>query len=194
MKPVLLKEVEALARRNFEDGDVDRDGMVTAEEVRGAVQARKDAAILERFSRVDTDGDRSIAEAEFVAWQRSLGSAVLAEGANLVARFDLIPETIPLVFKDEGNALVLSRLVEPLSVTLVTSANANYDAGVSSEELLAYHRRKFAALDLDANGALDREELRALIPEMDELPPDRGGEGRSGEKKGKGGGKGRGRT
>lgn len=47
--------------------DADRDGSVTAEEMRAAAEARKSARADARFQRLDANGDGSISRAEFDA-------------------------------------------------------------------------------------------------------------------------------
>lgn len=190
MQPIKRKDIDKLVERNFRDADTDRNGMVTIAELRAAIQARKDAAILQRFARIDANGDRIIDEKEFLAWQGKLGATVLAPDAQQVAGTEFVGETIPLELEDKPGAIMLSRLVAPLSVPLLTAANTNYDAGMSLEELLAYHRAKFDALDLDKNGELDRNELRALAPEMREAPASGSGQGQGGQQRGKGKGRG----
>lgn len=191
MKPLKRTEVEKVASRNFADADTNRDGLVTVDEIRAAIQARKNAAISKRFIRIDTNADRIIDESEFLTWQNQLGATVLGSDGQQLAEASFTPEVIPLDLDGSPGPIFLSRLVAPLSVTVAVAANLNYDAGVSKDELLAYHYRKFDEHDLDGNGELDRNELRALAPDMREAPAPSQQQG-NGQQRGQGKGKGRG--
>lgn len=64
-----ISQAEFVARRvqRLTAADADRDGSVTAEEMRAAAQARKAARADTRFQRLDANGDGSISRAEFDA-------------------------------------------------------------------------------------------------------------------------------
>ena len=57
---------------------------------------------------------------------------------------------------------VLARLVAPLNATLLAAANANYDAGASLAEVLAYEGKRFEAADANTDGWVTDDELRPV--------------------------------
>src|SRR5690606_390715 len=138
----------------------DRDGTVTLEELRTAIESRKAAAIRGRFASIDADRNESISFLEFDRWQRGLGSIVLSdEGAAARARRSCRRTSGPNQCGPGG--MVLARLVAPLNATLLAAANTNYDAGASLAEILSYEGKRFEAADANADGWVTDDELRA---------------------------------
>lgn len=158
-KPVKRHTYDKIVATMFEAGDADRNGIVTLDELRAVIAARREAVILERFAALDGDGDKMISQAEFVAWQTSMGSAASDERAAMGARGAIIADALAPEVKDD-NAFALLDLIEPLSGTVIAAANTNYDAGLSLEELLAYEGKRFEAADKNGDGALSMDELR----------------------------------
>lgn len=145
----------------FRQADVDRNRLVTLEELRGIIDGRRDEVIRARFQAVDGDRNETISLAEFLAWQRQLGSLALADTQSTPLD-QIIPEALPLPLGSDRDERILASLLEPLSATVIVNANTNYDAGVSLEELLAFQRRRFDAADSDGNGELSIDETFAL--------------------------------
>lgn len=174
IKPIsrdrLDKQVEAM----FQSADSDRDGIVTLDELRAVLSARRDAIIRARFDRVDTNHNKLIEPQEFIAWQTALGSAASAEEQ---AEGGPIAESLSPPASDKAEDRMIRRLIEPLSATAIVNANSNYDKGVSLPELLAYERQKFDTLDTNKDGFLAMEELRAAQPRGPGERGQRGGPG-----------------
>lgn len=154
----LDKTVEAL----FREADANRDGTLTAEEVRSVIEAKRDSVIRARFDRVDANHDHRIDADEFLAWQRKMGDAALNEIQPQTDDGSPLPDAIDVPGKDDKLAdRVIRRLVGPLDAVTLANANTNYDQGVTLDELLAYERAKFDKADTDHDGALSMDELRA---------------------------------
>jgi hypothetical protein len=69
-------EFVTAAMQRFDSGDANRDGTITAEEMRAGMEARRAERRSEMFARMDTNGDGSISRAEFDARpQRGDGDA-----------------------------------------------------------------------------------------------------------------------
>lgn len=164
MKPLKRKKLDKPVEAMFRVADTNHDGLVTLDEVRAIVTARRDAIIRARFEKVDSDHSGSIDADEFLAWQREMGSAARLEKQSVADRGGPIPETIePELGNGEGDML-LAQVIEPISAMTIVNANSNYDGGVSLEELLAYERKRFDAADADGDGELSMEEVRSLNP------------------------------
>ena len=149
----------------FREGDVNRDGMVMIDELRGLFDARRDTLIRARFTKIDSNHNGALSYEEFVAWQRQMGSVASSEVAGAGDRDGPIAEVLLPDIGDDPGSMGLAALIEPLSVGLITNANSNYDAGLSLEELLAYQGKRFDAADANHDGWLTMDELR---------PPSRG--------------------
>jgi len=164
-KPVKRSELDEAVTAMFRSADSNRDGMVTLEEVRAIFQARRDAIIRERFTRIDSDGSGAIEQAEFLAWQGRMGTVASVEGAGAPGRDGPVEEALRPELGDDMEDRMLARLIEPLSATTLVAANTNYDGGVSLEEWLAYQRKRFDGADADSDGKLTMDEMRSLMPE-----------------------------
>jgi hypothetical protein len=157
---------EAIRRDRFDEAvekmfaaaDRDRDGTVTLEELRTAIESRKAAAIRGRFASIDADRNESISFPEFDRWQRGLGSIVLSDEGAAAASEAVVSEDIgPEPMRGPGG-MVLARLVAPLNATLLAAANTNYDAGASLAEILSYEAKRFEAADANADGWVTDDE------------------------------------
>ncbi|MET0137772.1 MAG: calcium-binding protein, partial [Sphingobium sp.] len=137
---------------------------VTLDELRGVLIARRDAIIRARFDRIDTSRNKLIEPAEFIAWQAALGSAAASDRQSMGQDNGPISESLSPTLGDDQEDRLLKRVIEPLSATLITNANSNYDRGLSLDELLAYERQKFDALDTNKDGFIVMEELHAQKP------------------------------
>lgn len=166
-KPVKRARFDKAVSAMFAAADTNRDGQVTLAELRAVLEAKRDEAIRARFGKIDTDRNRQISFDEFAAWQRALGSAVMADGSGVGP----VAETLPPPLGDDSDDRILERLVEPLSATLIAGADADYNGGVSLDEVLAHERKRFDAADTDKDGALSAEEQRALMPRGRGRPP-----------------------
>jgi len=162
MKPVKRDRLDKATTEMFRIADRNGDGLVTFEELKSVIDARRDARIKARFERIDSDHDGSISAAEFFAWQHDMGSVASSEHQPVAEIGGPVSESIMPELDEDDRAL--RRLIEPLSAMVIVNANTNYDKGVSLDELLAYERRKFDAADSDHDGMLTMEELRALEP------------------------------
>src|SRR5690606_22230059 len=109
---------EAIRRDRFDEAvekmfaaaDRDRDGTVTLEELRTAIESRKAAAIRGRFASIDADRNESISFPEFDRWQRGLGSIVLSDEGAAAASEAVVSEDIgPEPMRGPGG-MVLARL------------------------------------------------------------------------------------
>jgi len=157
----------------FRSADGNGDGMLTVAELRGIIDARRAEIVTARFRRIDADGNGAISQPEFQAWQQGLGSAALSEQAAGASLRDdaIVPAMIEPDLGDGDDAMVLRQLIEPLSATLITAANVDYDQGATLAEVLAYQGQRFTRADGNGDGAIAMEELR---PSRD---PRRGGPG-----------------
>lgn len=162
MKPVKRDRLDKAVTEMFRIADRNGDGLVTFEELKSVIDARRDARIKARFERIDSDHNGSISTAEFFAWQHDMGSVASSEHQPVAEIGGPVSESILPELDEDDRAL--RRLIEPLSAMVIVNANTNYDKGVSLDELLAYERRKFDAADSDHDGMLTMEELRALEP------------------------------
>jgi hypothetical protein len=184
IEPVGRERFDRIVTDMFHAADSDRDGLVTIGEVRAIAGARRDVLIGNRFERVDRNGDRTVSREEFFAWQHDLGSVAQSEEAQAIGR-GLVPETIAPDFRNEMEARLLTGIVEPMGASLVVGANANYDAGLSLDELLAYEGKRFDAADRDRNKAISIDEAprrEGRLPGgVTGLPPGRQPERPSGE-------------
>ena len=174
MKPIKRDRLDKAVTEMFRIADRNGDGLVTFEELKSVIDARRDARIKARFERIDSDHNGSISAAEFFAWQHDMGSVASSEQQPVAEIGGPVSESImPELGEDD---MALRRLIEPLSAMVIVGANTNYDNGASLDELLAYERRKFDAADSDHDGMLTMEELRALEP-RDRGPGGPGGPG-----------------
>ncbi|NYT42234.1 calcium-binding protein [Sphingomonas sp. R-74633] len=175
MKPVKREKLDKAVTGMFRTADKNSDGLVTFEELKAVIEARRDARIKARFERIDTDHNGALSAAEFFAWQHDMGSVASAEHQPVAEMGGPISESIaPDLDVDD---MALRRLIEPLTAMVIVNANTNYDNGVSLDELLAYERRKFDAADSDHDGSLTMEELRAAEPRDRDGPGGPGGPG-----------------
>jgi len=159
-KPIKREQFDKLVTGMFRQADGNRDGTVTIDELRALFEARRGAIIRARFEKIDANHNGAIGLDEFSAWQMQMGSLASSDGAALGDRNGPVAEVImPDVGDDPGEA-GLAMLIEPLSVAVITQANANYDAGLSLDELLAYEGKRFDAADANHDGWLTMDELR----------------------------------
>src|SRR3546814_13522271 len=63
----------------FREAEANHDGIVTLDELHVVIDARREAAIAARFAAVDGNRDGTLSRAEFVAWQKQMGSAASSE-------------------------------------------------------------------------------------------------------------------
>ncbi|MDP1028671.1 EF-hand domain-containing protein [Sphingomonas sp. KR1UV-12] len=178
-KPIARDQIDKPVTAMFRAADTNRDGMVTLAEFQALMDARRQERIGRGFARIDTDHDGAISRAEFFEWQRRLGSAAAGDGQAVLTMEGPVAETLAPDWGEGHREMVLARIVEPLSETVLVAANTNYDAGMSLDELLAYERARFDRLDTDHDGKLTALELRALNPRRgrgidDDGPDDRG--------------------
>jgi Ca2+-binding EF-hand superfamily protein len=160
-EPLARRVYEAAVAQIFAAADTNRDGSVTLAEFQAIIGARKEQAIQERFAAIDTDRNKSVSYAEFSAWQRALGSLVLAEDAGGAGGAGQVAELIRYQPGRSRDSEVIAGLLEPLGATVITAANTDYDGGTSLAELTAYEDKRFDALDANKDGWLTDDELRA---------------------------------
>ncbi|MFD2579195.1 calcium-binding protein [Novosphingobium colocasiae] len=154
-RPIKRERFDKMVTAMFESGDTNHDGSVTLPEFNALIDARRFAAIDARFAKADTNRDGMLSRDEFVAWQRQMGSAASDETTARSAGGAVIAETIAPPLGKDMDDLLLSRLIDPLSATVIAQANTNYDAGLSLQELLAYEGARFDAADRNHDGYLD---------------------------------------
>jgi hypothetical protein len=162
-----LKGPEPLARKDFDRGveklfragDSDGNGTITLAELGATIEARKAQMVSQRFAAIDSDRNQAISMAEFSAWQRTIGSAVLDDGASGGRPLgELVAEEVRVAYPDNEEGETLSRVVEPLNAVLLVGANTDYDGGVSLAELLAHEGKRFDQLDGNKDGWLTLDE------------------------------------
>ncbi|HEX7871815.1 MAG TPA: EF-hand domain-containing protein [Sphingobium sp.] len=163
-KPIKRAKLDKPVQGMFAAADSNRDGIVTLDELKAVLLARRDAAIRTRFEKIDTNRDKLIDEKEFIAWQSALGSIAASDDEAMGDRGGPVAEAIAPVLDDDAEGFVLRRLIDPLGATVIASANSNYDKGLSLDELLTYERKRFDDADVDKDGELGVEEIRALMP------------------------------
>ncbi|MBO9671777.1 MAG: EF-hand domain-containing protein, partial [Sphingobium sp.] len=112
MKPVKREKLDKVVTAMFKAADTNGDGLVTFEELKAVIEARRDARIKARFERIDTDHNGSISSAEFFAWQHDMGSLAASEDQPVAEMGGPISEAI-LPELDEDD-MALRRLIEPL--------------------------------------------------------------------------------
>lgn len=164
MKPIDRDKMDGPVTDMFRAADLDKDGIVTLDELRTVLGRKRAAIIATRFKAIDTNGDKLIDEKEFDAWQQSLGTVAASDDEARGAGSGIVAETLPPDLGKSREDQMLRRIIEPLSATLLVSANTNYDKGMSLEELLAYEHQRFDNADTDKDGKLSAEEMRALAP------------------------------
>lgn len=170
-KPLKRDALNKPIEKMFSRADTNRDGLITLDEFRAIIQTRKDKIIEERFGRVDLDRNNQISQAEFFDWQRKVGSLVLSEERSALSRDKIVPETLPIDLGKSSKNAQVSRVIEPLSATLIVSANSNYDAGMSLDELLTYQLARFDKADQDSDSKLTAQELNSLSPQPEGSRP-----------------------
>jgi hypothetical protein len=158
----------------FREADANKDGTVTIAELHGVVDARREATIRARFAAVDANRDGNVSLAEFMAWQKQMGSVASSDTQASGDRNGPVADAI--LPRPEGeDDYAIAAMIEPLNGTVIASANTNYDAGVSLEELLAYEGRHFDEADKDHDGELSMQELRPAGGPGGRGPGGRGG-------------------
>lgn len=162
MKPITREKLDKVVTAMFRTGDTNGDGLVTLDEFRAIIAVRREKLIRSRFEKIDGNKDGTVSFAEFLNWQRQMGSVADSEYQPVAAGAAIVAETIPPELGDDPGSLSLAVLIEPLSATTIINANTNYDAGVSLEELLTFERKRFDSADFDGDGQLTMEELRSL--------------------------------
>lgn len=167
MKPIKRETLDRQVAALFRQVDNNGDGLATLDEFRAVVGARRDALIRVRFAKVDVNQDGTISSAEFIGWQRSMGSAAASEDQPILDRGGIFAETIAPEPARDFAAQTLNGLIEPLTAIVLVNANSNYDAGTSLEELLLLERKRFDAVDLDRDEQLSPDELQRLRPRRD---------------------------
>ncbi|WP_434403234.1 EF-hand domain-containing protein [Sphingobium sp. DN12] len=164
MKPIKRSQIDRIVTAMFAEADSNRDGIVTIDELRLVVQARREAIIRTRFDAIDNNHDGTLSLAEFQAWQSSMGSVALSETGAMGDQGGPVAEAIMPKLGDDPEDAILGRLIEPLNASAIAQANSNYDAGASLEEVLAFEHARFDAADADHDGVLSAEEMRSLMP------------------------------
>lgn len=163
-KPLEREDFDKAVTAMFRKGDTNRDGTVTIAELQAVIQTRRSEVIEARFKRIDRDGNGAISRVEFQAWQGQLGTAALSEDQAFVRDGALVPATIEPDLDDDAEAMVMRRLIEPLSATMLVRVNTNYDGGASLAELLAYEGARFEQADTDGDGSISMFEARPEGP------------------------------
>jgi hypothetical protein len=171
---MLTLDREALddaVRAMFREADTDRNGKATLAELHAIVAQQRAQIVAERFRAVDSDRNGAITVAEFDAWQQRLGTASREDSASLVYDYVPTPDVIGPPRGDSEEHRVLAMLIRPLNTHNLVSANVDYDEGVTLEELLRFERAPFDAADLNGDGKLSPDEIRALQVRRDCGPP-----------------------
>jgi Ca2+-binding EF-hand superfamily protein len=176
IKPIKREKLDKAVTGMFHQGDTNHDGLITLEELNAVFAARREVLIRARFERIDSDHNGTVSFGEFTAWQRQMGSAASSEDQLIAAPHGgPVSETIAPQTDDDAEGRALTMLIEPLSAMTIVSANVNYDAGMSLDELLAYERKRFDAADADKDGELSMDEMRSLRMSHEKRMPGRPG-------------------
>ncbi len=160
MKPIKRQAFDEAVTGMFRLGDTNGDGYVTLAELRATIDARRDAVVQARFERIDADRNGAISSAEFLAWQRDMGTAALSDNQAPTRDSEIIPAFIGPDLGEGEQYMALRRLIDPLSATMMVKANVNYDQGLTLEELLAYEGALFDAADKDGDGQIGAGDMR----------------------------------
>jgi hypothetical protein len=194
IRPFERKRFDQAVGKLFKLADTNHDGTITLAEFNAVIAGRENRVIAERFDAIDTNHDHEISQAEFTQWQHGLGSAALSSSAAKPELGGLVAEEIryPAGYGPRDEAL--SRLILPLTATMLVSANTNYDAGVSLDELVAYEGKRFEAADSNKDGWLTQAEIAIYlnnghIPAGFGAPADQGEPGQSARGEGRGEGR-----
>jgi len=148
--------------RMFRDGDGNRDGTITLAEFNSVATALKSKVIAERFQRIDTDGNGQLSAGEFSAWQLSIGAVALSGRLDGPPSEGLVAESLPIDYGRKDDVDFMSLVLEPLSATLIVSANTDYDSGASLAEVLDYEHGLFDKADLNHDGFITWDEADEL--------------------------------
>lgn len=179
-KPLHVEAVLESVEKQHRSADLNRDGVLTKDEIRSQIAQMADAAISNRFKTIDADRNGTIDKAEFAAWQKSMGSLALSDTAATGTGGTLVPEMIPFDTDPGLKGELLRMLIEPLSVTVVVNSDQNYDGQVIVAELQQYQRRRFDTFDKNADGFLTFDEMprpKMVPPGMPTIPPPQDGAG-----------------
>ncbi len=158
-KPISREEFDKSVARQHREADSDRNGYLTVAETRAAVQAIADRAIQDRFVAIDSNRDDAIDRAEFMDWQRAMGSQVLSDESAAAISRGMIPSSIAFDAGSGVNARIISRLVRPVDAALVAQADTDYDGRVDLQEWQAIQGRSFERLDANSDDFLVYQEL-----------------------------------
>ncbi len=100
----------------------------------------------ERFARADIDGDRMISLEEFQAGVTARFERLDADADGTVTPAEMVAER--------------ERAREDRAAQRIARVDANEDGALSLEEMVAAAETRFARMDRDENGSLERRELR----------------------------------
>jgi Ca2+-binding EF-hand superfamily protein len=178
MKPIAWSKLEAHIRERFAEADLNHDGQITIPEVKAAREARLKTLIDERFAQIDSDRNGAISPAEFAAWQLHIGDP--EEADQRMAAQDRQRIAQPEGPEGPGGGgrrrgpggadELAGFLLAPIDEMMIINADANNDVALSLAEMTAFQKARFDTADLDHDGALSEEELRAARPAQKRRP------------------------
>ena len=150
MQPMTRAQVVERVQTHFAKLDSNKDGFVTKEEAQAVREARRVEITKrvqdrgdQRFDRMDANHDGSISRQEF----DSARQAMTSRG-------------------DRGNRVSMHRMHGGMMGNLFKMADANKDSRVSLQEATAAAAAHFDAADLNHDGTLTPEEMRAAHQAM----------------------------
>ena len=89
MEPATVAELTQRAQEHAAAKDLDKDGYITAAEVRAYREQQREARAAARFARMDTDMDGRVSLAEFTAERTARIQAMDANGDGTIERSEM---------------------------------------------------------------------------------------------------------
>jgi Ca2+-binding EF-hand superfamily protein len=150
MQPMTRAQVVQRVQTHFAKLDSNKDGFVTKEEAQAARDARRvevtkrvEARGNQRFDRLDANHDGSISRQEFDSARQAMASR-----------------------GERGHRVAMRRMHGGMIGNLFKMADANKDSRVSLQEATSAAAAHFDAADLNHDGTLTPEEMRAAHQAM----------------------------
>jgi len=150
MQPMTRAQIVQKVQTHFAKLDSNKDGFVTKEEAEAIREARRanvanrmEARGDQRFDRLDANRDGSISRQEFDSARQSMASR-----------------------GERGHRISMRRMHGGMMGNLFKMADANKDSRVSLQEATAAAAAHFDAADLNHDGTLTPEEMRAAHQAM----------------------------
>lgn len=167
-QPMTQEEFDANTRARFARLDRNGDGVIDASEIEAAMAQRaarhkghRDGMGERLLRRFDVDRDGKVTKDEFMKNVRDRFAELDLNNDGRITDEDLPPAMRGRGFLT-GNAEPPRRGIGRRIFTLLRDADANKDGIITREEVTAAAERRFAALDRNQDGVLDKADGDAL--------------------------------